>query len=79
MDQGALFVRVRFMMKENPTEPVTNAGKHCHNPGSAPFSLETLIEHRRFKTSSWKHLRNTPDGNLVITADLRLFASLSAA
>ena len=55
----ALFVPVRFMMKENPTEPVTNDGKPCDNPGSVPFSLETLIEHRRFKTSSWKHLRNT--------------------
>ena len=50
---------VRFTMKENPTEPVTNDGKPCDNPGSVPFSLETLIEHRRFKTSSWKHLRNT--------------------
>jgi len=47
-------------MKRKRTKPVRNgAGKACHNQGPVPSSLETLIEHRRLKTSSWKHLRNT--------------------
>ena len=35
-----------------------------NNQGPPSPSLETLNEHRRLKTSSWKHLRNT--GLLVI-------------
>jgi hypothetical protein len=35
------------------------AGKPCQDQGPLPPSLETLIEHRRHRRSSWKHLRTT--------------------
>ena len=55
----ALFVHVRFIMKEKRIKTVADGSKARHNRGPVP-SLENLIEHRRLKTSSWKHLRNTP-------------------
>jgi hypothetical protein len=47
------------MQKQKP-KSVTNNGKAGHTPKPVHFSLEDLIEHRRLKISSWKHLRNTP-------------------
>lgn len=55
----ALFVLVRFVMKEPKTKLPVDDGKPCHDPKTGSFSLETLLEHRRLKISSWKHLRNT--------------------
>lgn len=46
-------------MKKRQPKPLTGNGKACHKPEPATFSLEDLIEHRRLKISSWKHLRNT--------------------
>jgi hypothetical protein len=46
-------------MKKRQPKPLTGNGKACHKPERATFSLEDLIEHRRLKISSWKHLRNT--------------------
>src|ERR1039457_3174493 len=46
-------------MKKRQPKPLTDNGKARHKPGSVTFSLEDLIEHRRHKISSWKHLRNT--------------------
>ena len=47
------------MQKQKP-KSVTNNCKAGHTPKPVHFSLEDLIEHRRLKISSWKHLRNTP-------------------
>jgi hypothetical protein len=38
---------------------VADNGKACDDGGSLFPSLETLIEHRLHKISSWRHLRNT--------------------
>src|ERR1035438_6381712 len=46
-------------MKKPRTDPVKGGGKPCQDQGPFSPSLETLSEHRRLKTSSWKHLRNT--------------------
>src|ERR1035438_1773221 len=46
-------------MKKQRTKPAGGNGKPCHDQRPLPASLETLSEHRRLKTSSWKHLRNT--------------------
>jgi hypothetical protein len=46
-------------MKEPKTKLPVDDGKPCHDPKTGSFSLETLLEHRRLKISSWKHLRNT--------------------
>jgi hypothetical protein len=46
-------------MRKQQTKLATDDGKPCHDQGLLPFSLETLIEHRRFKRSSWKHLWET--------------------
>jgi hypothetical protein len=46
-------------MKKRQLEPLTGDGEACQKPGRVSFSLEDLIEHRRLKISSWKHLRNT--------------------
>ena len=55
----ALFVQTQFVMKKRQSKLLTDDSKarHTQQPGS--FSLEDLIEHRRLKISSWKHLRNT--------------------
>jgi hypothetical protein len=46
-------------MRKKRTKPATDLeGQPGQDPG-LPFSLETLIHHRRFKRSSWKHLRST--------------------
>src|ERR1022692_3045584 len=45
-------------MKKPRTRP-PGASKPCHDQGSLPLSSETRTEHRRLKTSSWKHLRST--------------------
>src|ERR1039457_6421465 len=46
-------------MKKRQSKLLTDdsQARHTQQPGS--FSLEDLIEHRRLKISSWKHLRNT--------------------
>jgi hypothetical protein len=46
-------------MNKPRTEVQVDDGKPCGDQGPVSFPLETLIEHRRLKTSSWKHLRNT--------------------
>jgi hypothetical protein len=46
-------------MKEPQTKLLTDEGNARHNQEPHHFSLEDLIEHRRLKISSWKHLRNT--------------------
>ena len=46
-------------MKKPRTDPVKGGGKPCQDQGPFSPSLETLSEHRRLKTPSWKHLRNT--------------------
>ena len=46
-------------MKKRQPKPLTGSGKASHKPARVTFSLEDLIEHRRLKISSWKHLRNT--------------------
>jgi hypothetical protein len=59
-------------MKKRQPKPLTANGKACHKPEHPPFSLEDLIEHRRLKISSWKHLRNTPF--LVILSSPLIYA-----
>ena len=54
----ALFVPVQSGMGKQQTKLATD-DRTCHDEGPGPWSLETLIEHRRFKRSSWKHLWNT--------------------
>lgn len=49
----ALLVRIQSAMKKH------RDGKPCHKQEHLSPSAETLAEHRRLKTSSWKHLRNT--------------------
>ena len=47
-------------MKQKRSKLANESGAQpCHNLGPLSFPLETLIEHRRFKRSSWTHLRNT--------------------
>jgi hypothetical protein len=46
-------------MKKPETTVGRDDGKPRHDEGPLFPSLETLREHRRLKTSSWKHLRNT--------------------
>jgi hypothetical protein len=47
-------------MKKKRTKSASESqAQPCDNTGPLPFSLETLIDHRRFKRSSWKHLWNT--------------------
>ncbi len=55
----ALFVHVRSTMKKPETTVGRDDGKPRHDEEPLFPSLETLREHRRLKTSSWKHLRNT--------------------
>jgi hypothetical protein len=45
-------------MKKRQPKPLTG-GKAGHKPAPVTFSLKDLIEHRRLKISSWKHLGNT--------------------
>ncbi|MGO4880007.1 MAG: hypothetical protein ACLP59_04200 [Bryobacteraceae bacterium] len=45
-------------MKKQPSSPAKDDGRP-RDQGPVSFSLETRIGHRQFKTSSWKHLRNT--------------------
>ena len=47
------------MMKKQRTKPAQGGVKPCEDQVPLPPSSETLREHRRLKTSSWKHLRNT--------------------
>jgi len=49
----ALLVRIQSIMEER------REGKPSRNQEPRSPSPETLREHRRLKTSSWKHLRNT--------------------
>ena len=52
--------RSKLFMKKKRTKLANESDTPpCHNVGPLPFPLETLIDHRRFKRSSWKHLRNT--------------------
>ena len=46
-------------MKTPKAKRARDGGRPGHNQGPLPPSPETLREHRRLKTSSWKHLRNT--------------------
>jgi hypothetical protein len=46
-------------MKKRQTQRVVDDGKPCREDGPLFPSLETLIEHRLHKISSWKHLRTT--------------------
>jgi hypothetical protein len=46
-------------MKKQQAEAIKDDGKPCRDQGPLFPSLETLIEHRLRKISSWKHLRNT--------------------
>lgn len=55
----ALLVRLQSMMKKQRTKPAQGGVKPCEDQVPLPPSSETLREHRRLKTSSWKHLRNT--------------------
>ena len=57
--QFGLFVPLQLAMKKRQTKPLTGNGKTGLKPQPVTFSLEDLIEHRRLKISSWKHLRNT--------------------
>src|ERR1035441_2509579 len=59
-------------MKKQRTNPARGDGKPCHDQGPLSPSLETLSEHRRLKTSSWKHLRNTR--RLVILSSPLIYA-----
>jgi len=46
-------------MKKPRTKLPSDGGKASHDEHHVAFDLETLLEHRRLKISSWKHLRNT--------------------
>jgi hypothetical protein len=46
-------------MKKPQTKQATDEGKPRRDEGPLSPSLETLIEHRLHKISSWKHLRST--------------------
>src|SRR5579871_5791014 len=46
-------------MKKRRSKLATDDSKPGHNQGPGSFSLETLTHHRRFRKSSWKHLRST--------------------
>jgi len=46
-------------MKQQKQPRGSGPGKPCLTPGQMSPSLEILHEHRRLKTSSWRHLRNT--------------------
>jgi hypothetical protein len=46
-------------MKKRRTKLSTDDARACDKQEPGSFSLEDLIEHRRLKISSWKHLRNT--------------------
>ena len=46
-------------MKKTQTKRAADDGKHGRDIGPLFPSLETLIEHRLHKISSWKHLRST--------------------
>jgi hypothetical protein len=56
----ALFVHAPTPMKKEQTKRPIDDAKPCSDDGSLLFSLETLVEHRLHKISSWKHLRSTP-------------------
>jgi hypothetical protein len=60
-------------MKKRQTKPVVDDGKPCREEGPLSPSLETLIEHRLHKISSWKHLRSTE--LLVILSSPLIYAS----
>jgi hypothetical protein len=55
----ALFVQTQLVMKKRQSKLLTDDSKARHTQQPVSFSLEDLIEHRRLKISSWKHLRNT--------------------
>jgi hypothetical protein len=55
----APFVHVQLVMKKRRTKLSTDDARACDKQEPGSFSLEDLIEHRRLKISSWKHLRNT--------------------
>ena len=46
-------------MKKPLTQLVAKEAEPCQDRGPVSFPPETLLEHRRLKTPSWKHLRNT--------------------
>ena len=46
-------------MKKPRKKPAKDAGKPGRDQGPLSSSPEILSEHRRLKTSSWKHLRST--------------------
>jgi hypothetical protein len=46
-------------MKKPKPALITVDGEPCEYQGPVSFSPETVSEHRRFKRSSWKHLRET--------------------
>lgn len=46
-------------MKKQRAKPAPGNHKPCINQEAVSSSGETLSDHRRLKTSSWKHLRNT--------------------
>jgi hypothetical protein len=47
------------MKKRLPKKRVTDDGKPCPDEGTVSSSAAPPIDHRRFKRSSWKHIRTT--------------------
>jgi hypothetical protein len=56
---GPTRASTEIRMKKQQTERQADEGKPCHDQAALFPSLETLIEHRLHKISSWKHLRST--------------------
>ena len=55
----ALFVHAGLVMKKQQAKVPMDGPAPPYNQEPVSFSAETLAEHRRLKTSSWKHLRKT--------------------
>jgi hypothetical protein len=68
----ALFVHCHRVMKIPLTQLVAEEAGPSQDQGPVSFPPETLLDHLRLKTSSWKHLRNTRP--LVILSSPLIYA-----
>jgi hypothetical protein len=68
----ALFVHSQPVMKKPLTQLVAKEAEPFQDHGSVSFPPETLLDHLRLKTPSWKHLRNTRP--LVILSSPLIYA-----
>ena len=61
-------------MKELGSNPLNERSSSAHDQGSTPFSLETVTEHRLFKTTVWSQVR---DARLLVLLSVPLIYACS--